>query len=474
VTNSRIFNALNNTGLVYLSSTLASRYSAVSVSPEVYLEACWRSERWGHSVSSIFKIELSPASASSIAKFHHSIHQILSICSFRTFADPNMRRYLDQARLAALEGLGRGSLQSTKSVLPAMVSLRMVEDISLAVECQLDPSQRIEDRLERLVTCWEVWYRSMMHSDFKHLEPAMALHMILLKLIGTHQMREKHYCMVAKFAMKCNNSSYARSALQKLQAISETNASGQDPPGWWLRVAKLYWKDGKRDRASALLNNLQHHLEASGSDQDRHLLSRVLALNATWWASTRSKGWLEIEGNFHKSIELCENADCRAKLASFMDSLFSAEQEQADELNKQLKDLEKQKKELDQISKATQSDQEKEIKKAWSMRYKYLNFHEANLIERVRNKKTFLLSALENYFLCIDSSKKAAPAVFRVLHLWFEGYDDDDVNNAVLHGVSNLSSCRAFLIIVPQVEKCFCFIFERHNVCLKSLIVVCL
>ena len=446
----RLFKALNNSGLVYLSSTLASSHSPESIRSEVYLEASWRAEKWGYSIA--LQDAPEPTHSHSLARFHHSIHQILSMCSFRSFNDPNLRRYLDQARLAALEGFGRSALQSTRSVLPSMVGLRMVEDISSTLDCMLEASQNFEVRLERQLDSWEMWYRSMMQSEFKYLEPAIALHTILLKLVGSHRIRERHFCLVAKFSMKCSNLSYARVALHKVQKLTEAGIHGSNPPGWWLWAAKLYWRDGKRDRASALLNKLQQHLVESGGVQNKLLLARVLALNASWWATTRSKGWMEISENFQKSVEIQENSDCRSKLASFMDSLYSAEQGQAEELKKQMKDLEKQRKELNEINLIADSENEKEIKKAWSMRNKYLGFHESNLNERVKNKKKFLLSALENYLLCINSAKKAGPAVFRVLHLWFEGRAEDDVNSAVLSGLRGLSSCKAFLIIVPQVE----------------------
>jgi hypothetical protein len=235
------------------------------------------------------------------------------------------------------------------------------------------------------------------------------------------------------------------------------------PPAWSLWLAKLYWRDGKQDRAASLLNSLQRHLEESGTQHDKPLLSRVLALNASWWATSRTKNWKEIEDNFKKSVQIQENPDNRARLARFMDSLYSAEQAHSEELKKQLKDLLRQENELNEIK----SESDLEVKKSYSQRLKYLQFHKTNLLERLRNKEIFLVSALENYLLSMDCARKAGQSVFRVLHLWFEGHDDDSgtcsgintdsVSESVLRGLKQLGSCKEFLIIVPQVMIFFIF-----------------
>ena len=449
---SRLFRALNNSGLPYLSSTVASwKGSSSRVSPEVFFEASWRAERWGNTTTSTAPQDTLNSHAHNMSRFHNSIHQILSMCNFRSFGDPNLNRHLDEARLAAMNGFGMCSLQSLKSVLPSMVSLRMVEDISCTLNSMAGDSHGRVEGLQNQVSSWELWYRSMMHNDFKYLEPALALHTILLKLVGDAELQQEHLCSVAKVAMKCDNLSYARSMLYKVQTLNATEGVDLGPKDWWLWLAKLYWRDGKRDRASSLLNSLQEHLKISGKDTDQPLLARVLALNASWCATTRSKGWEEIMETFKKSVEIKEDANCRAKLASFMDSLYSAEQGQADELKKQLKELGMQRIQLEEINRVAVAENEKEIKKVWTQRHKNLLFHEANLKERIENKKHFLRAALENYLLCIDSAKKAGQAVFRVLHLWFEGHDDDEVNKIVLQGLTCLQSCKAFKIIVPQV-----------------------
>jgi hypothetical protein len=135
-----------------------------------------------------------------------------------------------------------------------------------------------------------------------------------------------------------------------------------------------------------------------------------------------------------------------------MDSLYTAEQSQAEELRKRQSDLEKQRKDLDDIRRAQAGkDADADIKKACGQRERHLLFHESNLKERVANKQRFLLSALENYLLSMESSKKAGHLVFRVLHLWFDAFDDPEVNRVVLVGLKRLTSCKEFLIIVPQV-----------------------
>jgi hypothetical protein len=465
----RFFKALNNSGLTYLSSTVASRSDALgTVNPDMSFEALWRAERWGHTVSNAAMRDIrESAITQSLPRFHNSLHQVLSICSCRSFTDPNLQRHLDHARLAAMQEIGTCSFQSTKSLLPSMVKLRMVEDVSALLSCVPADSQRHQDQLKLQLEFWEHWYRSMIYHDFKFLEPALALHMILLKLFGDSHIREEHYCLVAKYSMKCNNLAYARAALHKLQACKAAAVECQDmlPPAWSLWLAKLYWRDGKQDRAASLLNSLQQHLEESGMHDDKPLLSRVLALNASWWATSRSKNWQEIEDNFIKSVQIQENSENRARLARFMDSLYSAEQVHSDEFKKQWKDLEKQENELKQI-KASNAESDQEVKKLCSQRLKYLEFHKTNLKERLHNKQKFLVSALENYLLSMDSSKKAGQSVFRVLHLWFEGHDDDSgtssgvdpdsVSKCVLRGLNQLSSCKAFLIIVPQVRMQQC------------------
>jgi hypothetical protein len=461
----RFFKALNNSGLTFLSSTLASRSDASgTLNPDMTFEALWRGERWGHTVSSaVFRDISESAKTHTVPRFHNSLHQVLSICSFRSFTDPNLQRYLDHARQASMQEISTYAFQSTKSLLPSMVNLRMIEDISALLNCLSADSQDCQNQLRLQLECWEHWYKSMMYHDFKFIEPALALHMILLKFFGNDNIREDHYCMVAKYSMKCNNLAYARAALHKLQAYKASAGGPQDllPPAWSLWLAKLYWRDGKQDRATSLLNSLQQHLEESRTDDDQPLLSRVLALNASWWATSRSKNWKEIQDNFIKSVRIQENPDNRARLARFMDSLYSAEQAHSEELKKQLKDLVRQETELKQIH-ASHADSDLEVKRLCSQRIKYLEFHKTNLLERLQNKEIFLVSALENYLLSMDCARKAGQSVFRVLHLWFEGHDDDAgissgsnadaVSESVLRGLNQLSSCKAFLIIVPQVR----------------------
>jgi hypothetical protein len=464
---SRFFKALNNSGLTFLSSTVASRSDASgAVNPDMTFEALWRAERWGHTVSTAVLREIGKSATSQkLPRFHNSLHQVLSMCSFRSFTDPNLQLQLDYARLAAMQEIVNCSFQSTKSLLPSMVNLRMIEDVSSLLNGLSGDSQECQNHLRIQLECWKDWYKSMIYHEFKFLEPALALHMILLKLFGNDNVREDHFCLVAKYSMKCNNLAYARTALHKLQAFKAATVQCQEllPPAWSLWLAKLYWRDGKQDRAASLLNSLQRHLEESGTQHDKPLLSRVLALNASWWATSRTKNWKEIEDNFKKSVQIQENPDNRARLARFMDSLYSAEQAHSEELKKQLKDLLRQENELNEIK----SESDLEVKKSYSQRLKYLQFHKTNLLERLRNKEIFLVSALENYLLSMDCARKAGQSVFRVLHLWFEGHDDDSgtcsgintdsVSESVLRGLKQLGSCKEFLIIVPQVMIFFIF-----------------
>mmetsp|Transcript_1537 Transcript_1537/g.4162 ORF Transcript_1537/g.4162 Transcript_1537/m.4162 type:complete len:2043 (+) Transcript_1537:628-6756(+) len=474
-------------GLTSLPMILTSHSNDEGAENEgIHFEMLWRAEKWddrniGSSCARVVR--------AGTDSFHWCLHRILSICSSGSMEDPNLGRYLHNCRLAAMSIFcerGRQSshsIQSVKTIIPDIVRLRMVEDVAAFIDIlasEKDPEGRVRHLRAQLYD-WQTWYRDFvsMH-DFTAVEPVMSLHRVMLSVARCDPLREEQLTMVAKYAMKCDNLSYARSAMNRIQTLKQKCQARNMSPSrsrdaWCLRLAKLYWREGMQGHAQRLLEGLcdqLNHQDASEADQDSdRLLAQSLALKASCWASSRSKGWSEVRVEFDESLRKYENYRVRAKLAAFMDAQYMAEKARSEERQTQLRQLE---------SENPRNSGPAAVQLLQKQDRAALHCKQG-LLERERNERIFLILAMENYLRSLERTVARCPtsrsddaatsyssschkrdrdygnsqAVFRLLHLWLDdGEGDDQVGEVILAGIQRLlstSGFKAFRVVAPQI-----------------------
>jgi hypothetical protein len=101
---------------------------------------------------------------------------------------------------------------------------------------------------QALVHKWTCRYKTLLNR-FTLQEPAIALHGVLLGMVGS-RLAQEQLCKAAKLAVKQGNNSYARCAMQRVSGLFGPHAFSE-PHEWWLTDAKVLWHDQRRDQVIA-------------------------------------------------------------------------------------------------------------------------------------------------------------------------------------------------------------------------------
>jgi hypothetical protein len=305
--------ALHNIGFLQLAFMAASSFNTAHSSAshahsrtpytneEVFFESAWRAQVWDQTHAPARAMR-----AGAVASYHANVFTALKALASvqkersRTYAEvvDLVRHNVALARSSALvEFRDVHDWQSTKYSQEKLVRLQMCEDIerfsqvmvesSSSAAAMPSPSSSSQGRssafarssarsdsstksqvaaLQRMRNIWHGRYKEFDY-DFTLCEPLISVHSILLGISPCARLLDEHLCLAAKISMKAGNMSFARCSMQKLQMCAASLHDGKglgEASSWWIREAKVLWREQQVDKAADLMAELDRHLQERG------------------------------------------------------------------------------------------------------------------------------------------------------------------------------------------------------------------
>lgn len=242
---SAVLNALSRCGLYRMVADLSSSPAYnLATSPavrEFQYECAWRMAQWDHT-------EAEETDKPGINQLIHG-----SLLALKSHNQLELTNRLSDARLLIVEDLRRScSVESCRSIYPALTSLRLISDIQ--------DFERCSDDVVSLRSKWQQ-NDSIPVADFNYSEPSLALRTVVVKeIIGSHHadLVVGTLLQTSRLARQCKNYAIAGRCIAQMENFLE----GEFKAPVRLEKALTEWQRGDVNRAVCTLRSLVTTLQA--------------------------------------------------------------------------------------------------------------------------------------------------------------------------------------------------------------------
>lgn len=292
-----LVNSMQNLGLYHLLDFylrgFASKFpTSVTELSESQLQTAWHCCKW----------ELDPKESQILESgreedsmnFHMGAYVTL-----RALHEGDERTFwstLRQARLEQVKNIGLISIESTKSVSPALVKLQFFNEIEGAWKLRWKSSTQKasipgKQQVEQLQHQWKE--RSfLMENNFELFEPILALRGVLLRTLERAEHLPQHYLTLSKLARKANRFQIASNAIYQIKQTTTNNNSNNSSVidlSWRLEESKILWDQGEQKKAVTAAKSLIVALTQTKQHQQQKLYGDTLYYTGKWLAETRAE-----------------------------------------------------------------------------------------------------------------------------------------------------------------------------------------
>lgn len=433
---SAVLTALSRCGLYRTAGDLAAspNHSASPAVREFQYECSWRLGQW----------DLQESEDTDKPGLHQLVYH--SLLALKNNDQLELTNRLTDSRLLIIDDLRRScSLESCRSVYPALTSLRLINEIQ--------DFAHYRDNIALLVPKWQQ-NDSISVADFNYSEPSLALRSVAIKELtsSSDNLLGQTLLQTCRLARQCRNYPVAGRYLIQMESfleVAEFNA--------FIRLEKALteWQRGDIDRALGTLRSLVTSLRSKSITSI--LYSRTLCLLGQWLHETRAENPRQILDLYlKKSLTAAENSEASSKwssnnideytsklwgvcearqvLASYADSLYKDLQMYMEsrefETQRKLAHIRQGKvEELNRINQSLPRESKvgTEVSRAHKFMHSETNNDKSEFKELFLEQDSFLLLAVQNYLIGIhqDTSSSHLAGAFdvrvsRLISLWFD------------------------------------------------------
>ncbi|XP_022251192.1 serine-protein kinase ATM-like [Limulus polyphemus] len=422
---------------------------------EYQCESAWRISQWD--------VDLPESNSRGTIGFQQGIYQCLTslVCKEKDSFIQN----LEICRCSALEDLNHTSLESVRSIYPALCNFQMLGIMSdyFNMQCGITDVAEVLFRWNKI--------SNLPSSGFDFDEPVLWLEYVLLRqhiptafqqgpvIQGIVRCLENY----AEKARKENCLSDADKAVHTLRSLS---GSATQRALWWkLEEAKVYWDRSEVTVAKNLSRSLLRNLEGKyhESEELSILYAETLTLYGSWLSDSCCESSETIMTDFlEKAVQVLDPlylldktvlwnaylavaryADAQYQnIVNNMRSLsYQAKQGLIRQCRREAKKLEEMKKIV-----ALTKEQTKTLKTL----IKQSDLDERELNSTLEHKNRFLRKALGNYLHCLLGTDAHDLRVFRLTSLWFQNSTNEEINTLLKNGIAKMQSYK-FLPLIYQL-----------------------
>ncbi|KAG0604904.1 hypothetical protein M758_9G018000 [Ceratodon purpureus] len=454
---------------------------------ELQYEAAWRSCHWDDNLFGpdlVDDFSNTQAGGQIGLAFHAHLHSCL-----RALVEGDAEIFyprLQQARQGIITSMTLISMESTRTVNPAIMKLQMLECLSQSWEMRWRLSQRTvvagplipsDNQVYAFEDLWQENIRQM-ESHYDLLEPYITFRKVLFHVLNRHDFLPRHLLEFSTLARKAGRRNQAADSIHELKLIlSGSSEQSETSLGNLLSAArveeaKILWAQDQQEMAVNLMKYILQHSNVEAGE------SAVLhCLTGKWLAETRSDSFRVILDLYlGKSVELVEGAVkgvdrsaaiyvkwaqrlCRThyRLAQYTDNLFKSYEDRliSSEWQAALRLRQHKSQEFDALKKRfhSQKGDARDISMKIFELQKQLALDDEEAQRMEGDKDQFLGLALESYRSCLlTGNKYDLRVVFRLLSLWFNLSTNPRVVDAMLETVKKVQSYK-FVPLVYQIAS---------------------
>ncbi|XP_076138976.1 serine-protein kinase ATM [Alosa pseudoharengus] len=430
---------------------------------ELRFQAAWRSTRWDDAL---------PDRDEKLAVgFNESVFTAL-----QALRDKEMSLFeqtLKSTRVAEVEELCKGSLEAVSSLYPSLCNLQRISELDSTKQLFSRPLS--EPALLEVNSRWRQHSELLVDSEFSLVEPILAMRSSLQEVLLVREQEAQargllrashctHLMELCRLARGAGNTQLAERALFQMKQHSDVGAGGVvTATSWQLEEAQVFWEQKEQKLALGRLKQMIDSLEQQ-VDMNPALApvySESLRLCGTWLGETCLESPAVIlEKYLEKAVEVIEGhaggSDPRLqsqKTQAFL-SLARFSDAQYQSIDNYMKSSEFENKQA-LLEKAREEVELMRERKVGNNRYTVKVQRELELDVRAldnlqKDRRRFLLNAVENYIRCLELGQEHDTWVFRLASLWLENADARSVNDVMGKGVTKIPSYK-FLPLMYQL-----------------------
>ncbi|KAG5269701.1 hypothetical protein AALO_G00205070 [Alosa alosa] len=430
---------------------------------ELRFQAAWRTTRWDDA--------LPDRDEKLVVGFNESVFTAL-----QALRDKEMSLFeqtLKSTRVAEVEELCKGSLEAVSSLYPSLCNLQRISELDSTKQLFSRPLS--EPALLEVNSRWRQHSELLVDSEFSLVEPILALRSSLQEVLLVREQEAQargllrashctHLMELCRLARGAGNTQLAERALFQMKQHSDVGAGGVvTATSWQLEEAQVFWEQKEQKLALGRLKQMIDSLEQQ-VDMNPALApvySESLRLCGTWLGETCLESPAVIlEKYLEKAVEVIEGhaggSDPRLqsqKTQAFL-SLARFSDAQYQSIDNYMKSSEFENKQA-LLEKAREEVELMRERKVGNNRYTVKVQRELELDVRAldnlqKDRRRFLLNAVENYVRCLELGQEHDTWVFRLASLWLENADARSVNDVMGKGVTKIPSYK-FLPLMYQL-----------------------
>ncbi|CAH3032263.1 unnamed protein product [Porites lobata] len=458
-----LLQAMKNFGLdhvmrVYLKGLPSEDPQATDEVAELQYESAWQNCVW----------DLDTRIGSDEPQgFHQALYG--SLCALQEEEWELFQYRVDNSKLQIMDEVAHVSLESVRSVYPALTRLQCVVELESF-------GFAINGKDASMVEMWNERF-PLPDNDFEFLEPLLALRTSMLQTLvklrqdkvnspeGILQLARAykdlatHLEMQAKVARRANNPQVAEKALFRIRQLQsditdvQSRLGGEDLGvswSWKMEEAKLRWAKGEQDTAMYLLKSLGRQLEKvrDHSPEASVLYPQALGLYGTWLAESKSENPNTIiEDYLEKAaclMECMEGGNDASRIEAFLSLAWFADTQYQKKVDFMSSSTYENKEALMKKAKVESERLQRVIESGKDRYARTLNLQaqmdERELQQVVDDKRKFLKTAVEYYIKTLQTGDKYDMRVFRLCSLWFDNAKEEFVSQMIKEGVTKIES----------------------------------
>ncbi|KAK0178060.1 hypothetical protein PV328_002041 [Microctonus aethiopoides] len=442
--------ALRHSGLDYLLNRFISTVKDVENVTEYVYETAWRLSDWNiisnRQPSTIEHADLFNIINNNDYDFYH--YQALKYLH----ANDNVavKESIDMARASIIKSLRNASLECSQTLYPKLLKLQMLRELE-----QLSISK--SDEWPSVISHWSQQDLTNIN-DFTYIEPILAQRIVMCGVkystSGSLIMKDAFINLYLELSKCAEQQGYPHIAARSLALLSkERNLPDDVMMQLQYHDALLAWARNDHDIGRYLLRDLINKRELNDNFK-----ARALTIYGNWMAETKSENpQCVIEKYYSKSIELSNNSnddgnnlnDTYAALAQFADAQYQ-------QINTYMKTpiFES----LKECAEYRHNEKPVKLPKSLPKEEEHaLKSHKAqDTIDVAEYKNTqsdqkmYLLLAVQNYLMTLQTGDNHNFLIFRLVSLWLNNTDNNDLNKLFVVHLNNIPTFK-FIPLMPQL-----------------------
>ncbi|KAG8185655.1 hypothetical protein JTE90_008926 [Oedothorax gibbosus] len=379
-------------------------------------------------------------------------------------------KHIDDARKTQFEYVRHTSLEAARNILPVLSNIQMLSVLEDFHTIQTNP-----DCLNEVLKSWNL-QEQMPFEDFSFVEPVSWLKCVLLKqLVDANAAKHWQARTTVITELKKLLERHAFKARKELHLEVATNAihmlrkipctEEEDILRWQMEEAKTLWTKKECSIANRILKSSLPFMEKFAKENPEFLLhyGQALTLRGRWLAETCNENSAVIMRDYlEKALDVLKNTKTNEKedwTASVCDAYLAVARYADGQYQSIINYKKSTAYQTKQVVMSTSKEKAKQLKtKDISDDQKRLlviltrqtDIDQNEMKGMEVDRKRFLQNAIENYMECLKGSDAHDLWIFRLVSLWFQNLNDEEMNRIIKDKIHRLQSYK-FLPLMYQL-----------------------